>query len=159
MYSFPNLEPVCCSTSSSNCCFLTCIQVSQEASQVVWYSNLLQSFPQFIVIHTVKGFGIVNKAEMDSLILLLVTSWVAACQAPLSMGFFKQGYWRGLPFPSPRDLPDPRIKPESPAWQADSLPLSHLGCLYYCNSKLCKGLQLLLRPLALYLRISMFKIF
>ena len=51
--------------SSSNCCFLTCIQVSQEAGQVVWYSHLSQNFPQFIVIHTIKGFGIVNKAEMD----------------------------------------------------------------------------------------------
>ena len=51
--------------SSSNCCFLTCIQVSQEASQVVWYAHLFQNFPQFIVIHTVKGFGIVNKAEID----------------------------------------------------------------------------------------------
>ncbi|CAI9161043.1 unnamed protein product [Rangifer tarandus platyrhynchus] len=51
--------------SSSNCCFLTCIQVSQEAGQVVWYSHLLQNFPKFIVIHTVEGFGIVNKAEID----------------------------------------------------------------------------------------------
>ena len=51
--------------SSSNCCFLTCIQVSQEAGQVVWYSHLFQNFPQCIVIHKVKGFGIVNKAEID----------------------------------------------------------------------------------------------
>ena len=51
--------------SSSNCCFLTCIQISQEVGQVVWYSHLFQNFPQFIVIHTVKGFGIVNKAETD----------------------------------------------------------------------------------------------
>ena len=51
--------------SSSNCCFLTCIWVSQEADQVVWYSHLFQNFPQLIVIHTVKGFGIVNKAEID----------------------------------------------------------------------------------------------
>ena len=50
--------------SSSNCCFLTCTQVSQKAGQVVWYSHLFQNFPQFIVIHTVKGFGIVNKAEI-----------------------------------------------------------------------------------------------
>ena len=50
--------------SSSNCCFLTCIQVSQEAGQVVWYSHLFQNFQQFIVIHTVKGFGIVNKTEI-----------------------------------------------------------------------------------------------
>ena len=51
--------------SSSNCCFLTCTQVSQEAGEVVWYSHLFQKFPQFIVIHTVKGFGLVNEAEID----------------------------------------------------------------------------------------------
>ena len=50
--------------SHSSCCFLTCIQISQEAGQVVWYSHLLKNVPQFIVIHTVKGFGIVNKAEI-----------------------------------------------------------------------------------------------
>ena len=65
MYSFSYLESVCCSMSSSNCYFLTCIQISQEAGYVVWYSHLLKNFPQFIVIHTVKGFGIVNKAEID----------------------------------------------------------------------------------------------
>ena len=52
--TFPYLEPVCCSMSGSNCCFLTCIQISQEAGQVVWYFHLLKNFPQFIVIHTVK---------------------------------------------------------------------------------------------------------
>ena len=51
--------------SGSNCCFLTCIQVYQEAGQVVWYSHLCQNFPQFIVIHTVKCVDIVNKAEID----------------------------------------------------------------------------------------------
>ena len=64
-YSFSYLEPVCCSMSSSNCCFLICIQISQEAGQVVWYSHLLKNFPQFVVIHTVRGFGIVNKADID----------------------------------------------------------------------------------------------
>ena len=64
MYSFPNLETVHCSMSCSNCCFLICIQISQEADKVVWYSRLFQNFPQFIVIHTVKGFGIFNKAEI-----------------------------------------------------------------------------------------------
>ena len=59
-----DMEPVCCSMSSSNCCFLTCIQVSQEAGQVVWYSHLFQNFPQFTMIHTVKGFDIVNKSEV-----------------------------------------------------------------------------------------------
>ena len=65
MYSFSYLEPVCCSMSTSNCSFLTWIQVFQEADQMVWYSHLFQNFPQFIVIHTVKGFGIVNKPEID----------------------------------------------------------------------------------------------
>jgi len=46
------------------CCFLTCIQISQEAGQVVWYSYLLKNFPQFVVIHTVKGFNVVNKADV-----------------------------------------------------------------------------------------------
>ena len=52
------------SMSGFNCCFLTCIQISQEAGEVVWYS-LLKTFPQFIVMYTVKGFGIVNKAKVD----------------------------------------------------------------------------------------------
>ena len=62
----PDLEPVCCSISGSNCCFLTCIQVSQEAGKVVWYSHLLKNFPQFVVIHTVKGFNKVNEADVDA---------------------------------------------------------------------------------------------
>ena len=51
--------------SDSNCRFLTCIQISQEAGQLVWYSHLLKNFPQFVVIHTVKGFRVVNKTEVD----------------------------------------------------------------------------------------------
>ena len=50
-----------------------------------------------------------------------------ARQAPLSMGFSRQGYWSGLPFPSPGDLPNPDIEPGSSALQVDSLPLSHQG--------------------------------
>ena len=64
-HSFPDLEPVYCSMSSSNCCFLTCIQISKEAGKVVWYSHLLKNFPQFVVIHAVKGFSIINEAEVD----------------------------------------------------------------------------------------------
>ena len=58
--------------SSSNCCLLTCTQTSQEAGQGVWYSHLFQNFPPFVVIHTVKGFGIVNKAEVDVFMELLL---------------------------------------------------------------------------------------
>ena len=60
-YSFTNLVPVCCSMSASNCCFLICIHISQEAGQVVWYSYLFK----IVVIHRVKGFGIVSKGETD----------------------------------------------------------------------------------------------
>ena len=72
MYSFPNLEPVCCSMFSSNCCFFTCLQISQEAGQVVWYSHLFKNFPQFVVIHVVKGFGVVNEAKVY---VFLELSW------------------------------------------------------------------------------------
>ena len=69
MYSldifFSNFELDYLSTFGSSCRFLTCIQVSQEGGRVLWYSRLSQNFPQFIVIHTVKGFGKVNKAEIE----------------------------------------------------------------------------------------------
>ena len=69
-FTFSYLEPVCCFISSSNCCFLTCIQISQEAGQVVCYSHLFQNFPQFVVIHIVKAFSIVNKAEVNIFLAL-----------------------------------------------------------------------------------------
>ena len=58
--------------SSSNCCFLICIQISEEADKMVLYSYLFKNFPQFVVIYTVKGFGVVNKAEVD---VFLEFSW------------------------------------------------------------------------------------
>ena len=64
-FSFPDFEPVSCSMSSSNCCFLTCIQVSQEAGKVDRYFHLVKNFPQFFVIHAIKGFSIDNEAEVD----------------------------------------------------------------------------------------------
>ena len=66
---------------------------------------------------------------------LSVTSWTVGRQAPLSMDFSRQEYWSGLPFPSPGDLPDPGIEPESPYlrhWQAGSLPLAPPGKLWHC---------------------------
>ena len=65
MYSFSYLEPVCCSMSGSNYCFLICIQVSQEAGKVVWHSHFFKIFPQCVVIHTVKSVNVVNEAEID----------------------------------------------------------------------------------------------
>ena len=175
MYSFSNLEPICCSVSTSNCCFLTCIQISQEAGKMIWYSHLFKNFPQFVVIPTVKGFGIVNNAEVDVFlelscffddpmdvgnlnsgssafsksslniwrflvhillklglenfehyfasmwkkvkslrhVRLFATPWTVAYQAPPSMGFSRQEYWSGVPFPSPGDLPHPGIETRS----------------------------------------------
>ena len=95
MYSFFYLEPVCCSMSSSNCCFLTWIQVYQEAHQVVWYSRLFQNFPKFIMIHTVKGFGIVSNAKIDVLMELSCFFHNAADVGNLISGsstFFKTSF-------------------------------------------------------------------
>ena len=72
---------------SSNCCFLTYIQISQGAGQVVWYSHHSQNFLQFVVIHTAKGFGIVNKAEVDVFLEL------SCCfDDPTGVGNFTSGY-------------------------------------------------------------------
>ena len=60
--------------------------------------------------------------QLLSCVRLFATLWTLACQTPLSLGFFRQEYWSGLPFPSPGDLPSPGIEPWSPALQADSLP-------------------------------------
>ena len=69
---------------------------------------------------TIGGVGLIAKSCST-----FATSWTVALQASLSIGCPRQEYWSGLPFPSPGDLPDPRIEPASPALQADSLPLSH----------------------------------
>ena len=66
--SFPNLEPVCCSMYSSNCCFLTYIHVSQEAGKVVWYSHLLKNFPVCCDPHSHKVFSVVSEPEVDILL-------------------------------------------------------------------------------------------
>ena len=66
-------------------------------------------------------------AQSLSHVQLFVTLWTVACQDPLSIGFFRQEYCSGLPFPPLGDLPDPGIEPASPVSQADSLPLNHQG--------------------------------
>ena len=81
MYSFPNLEPVCCSMSSTYCCFLTCIQVSQEAGKVLWYSHLLKNFPYFVGVYTVKGFSLVNEAEV-----YVFLAFFCSCCDPMDVG-------------------------------------------------------------------------
>ena len=61
------------------------------------------------------------KVKSFSCVRLFATPWTVALQTPPSMGFSRQEYWSGLPFPSPGDLPDPGIKPRSPSLQADAL--------------------------------------
>ena len=68
------------------------------------------------------------------LCLTLATSWTETRQVPLSIGFSRQEYWSGLPFPFPGDLPDPGIKPGSPALRADSLPIEPLYCCAVAQS-------------------------
>ena len=88
-YPFPDLEPVSFSISSSNCCFLTCIQISQETGQVVvWYSHLLKNFPQLVEIHTVKIFGIVNIAQLVKNLPAMqeIPVWFLGQEDPLGKG-------------------------------------------------------------------------
>ena len=81
--------------SSSNCCFLTCTQVSQEAGLVAWYSHLFQNFSQFIAIHIVKGFGIVNKAEIDvfwNCLTILMIQWMLSIWSLIPVPFLKPAW-------------------------------------------------------------------
>ena len=81
--------------SSSNCCFLTCLQISQEAGQVVWYSHLLKNYPQFIVIHTVKGFS----DRMDYIVRGILQARIPEWVSSLLQGIFPtQGSNSGLPY-------------------------------------------------------------
>ena len=81
------------------------------------YVKAVCCHPVYLTYMQSGGGGLVTKS-----CLTLATPWTVACQAPLSMGFSRQEYWSGLPFPSPGDLPDPGIEPRSPALQADALP-------------------------------------
>ena len=85
-------------------------------------SCIVQSDPQCLNQYKEKHILLIVVPELGIMFQLFVTPWTVACQAPLSMGFFRQEYWSGLPFPSPGDLADPGIEPRSPSLQADSLP-------------------------------------
>ena len=88
---------------------------------LTWISHIATLFTTFY------AFRYPSVCQLLSRVQLFVTSWTAAHQAPLSIGFSRQEYWSGLPFPSPGDLPDPGIEPGSPALQADSLPTELWG--------------------------------
>ena len=100
MYSFYNLEPICCSMSSSNCCCLICIQISEEAGKMVWYSILFKNFPQFVVVYTVKGFGVVNKENIyiffpGTLLLFLMIQRMFASWSLVPLLFRKPAWTSG----------------------------------------------------------------
>ena len=137
-YFFPDLETVCCPMSSSNCCFLTCIQISQEAGQVAWYSHLFQNFPQFVVIHTVKGKTlfviIIMPACMSAKSFQLCTILYDPkdCSPPGSSvhGILKGRLLEWVAMPSSKGSSDPGIEPGLLCllhWQAGSLPLEPPG--------------------------------
>ena len=95
----------------------------ERESDFAYYSLILSPLsPLFFLTFLLLVGGLVTQ-----LCPTLVTPWTVARQAPLSVGFSRQEYWSGLPFPSPGDLPDPGIKPRSPALQADSLPAELLA--------------------------------
>ena len=96
-------------------------------------------------------------SELKSLshVRLFATPWTVAYQAPLSMGFSRQEYWSGLPFPSPEDLPDPGIEPGSPTQWADALPSEPPGKSTYCNKMEVISLLLLLLLFSFCLSVSM----
>ena len=109
---------------------------------MVWYSHLFKNFPQFLAIHTVKGFSVVNEAEGEGEVAQSCPTLCDPVDCPPSMGFSRQEYWSGLPFPSPGDLPDPGIEPRSPTLEADTLTSEppgklkvdvflELSCLFY----------------------------
>ena len=84
----------------------------------------------------VSNLAVKVKVKSLSHVRLFVTTWTVAYQAPPSMEFSRQEYWSGLPFPSPRDLPNSEIKPESPALQADTLPSEPPGTLQYGSNNI-----------------------
>ena len=99
--------------------------------EVLFLFGWILIFGNIIFMHC-GGGGLVTKSS-----LTLATPWTVACQTPPSMGFSRQEYYSGLPFPSPRDLPNPGIEPRSPSLQADSLPTELQGMVSrYQNSNI-----------------------
>ena len=95
---------------------------NQNHNEITHYQRNANQNHNEVPSHAGHSGGLVAKP-----CLTLATPWTVACQATLSMGFSRQGYWSGLPFPSPGNLPDPGIKSRSPALQADSLPTELRG--------------------------------
>ena len=119
-------------------------------------AQLCQQLVRYLGLIISEGTRVIDperiKVKVKSLsrVWLFVTPWTVAYQAPLSMGFSRQEYWSGLPFPSPGDLPDPGIEPRSPALQADALTSEPTGSPR-CDLKLWFLLCTLVFVLYIYL--------
>ena len=111
-----------------------CLEYTPRNRTAAWY--LSSSFSILRKFHIV--FYVLCCAQSLSHVQLLVTPWTVACKAPLSMGFSRQEYWSGLPFPPPGDLPNPGTEPRFPTLQADSLPdeLPGKSCFPQCRTSL-----------------------
>ena len=120
MNSFSYLEPVCCSMFSSNYCFLTYIQISQEAGQVVWYSHLFQNFPQFTVIHTVNGLRI----NLKLAIWHIVPTYLEKAMAPHSSTLAWKIRWTEEEGCSPWDR-----------WGSDTIERLHFHFHFHASEK------------------------
>ena len=108
--------------TGEGCHFL--LQGSSPPRDQTWVFCIVGGFfPNWTTSEAHSKWSVSHWVMADS----FVTPWTVAHQTPLSMGFSRQEYWSGLPFPSPGNLSNPGIKPGSPALQADSLPLSHQG--------------------------------
>ena len=110
---------------------IICEWMNKDSSRLCLLNFFIQRIKgSFAVIFISGGGGLLTK-----LCLTLETPWTVAFQAPLSMGFSRQEYWSGLPFPSPGNLPYPEVEPGSPAMQADSLPIKLQGKPIFINIK------------------------
>ena len=102
-----------------------------------WQATLIKKVNMSYVFYIFFAMFLLNSVSLSLVTKLcptLATPWTVACQTPLSMGFSRQEYWSWLPFPSPGDLPDSLIEPESPSLQPDSLPTELWGKPSYSNS-------------------------
>ena len=102
----------------------SCLTLSDPMDCSLPGSSVHGIFQARVLVSAGRGKG---KVKSLSRVRLFATPWTVAHHAPLSMGFSRQEYWSGLPFPSPGNLPNPGIEPRSPTLQADALTLSHQG--------------------------------
>ena len=121
--------------SSSNCCVLTCIQVSQEAGQVVWHSHLFHTHTNGLFLNILFHYSLLLLFSHLVMSDFFLTPRTLSHQAPLSMGFSRQEYWSGWPFPSPEDRPDPGIELASPPLAGGFFTIEPIEKLHYSLSQ------------------------